>query len=121
MEPTPIADYSSPEAPPTGEELPPQKSIDWLFVILQIGHRSVSLAVFVLIVALAAIKTKYLDPHPLAQAAFILADLACLCAVGGWYLAVIRQKPMRESLGLLIFSLLIAAASLVALIHTRPA
>jgi len=119
MEPTVIPDYAGPTTPPTGEELPPQKQIDWLFIILQIGHRSVSLAVFVMIVALAAIKTKYLDPHPLAQAAFILADVACLCAVGGWYFAVVRQKPMRESLGLLIFSLLIAGASLAALLHTR--
>lgn len=116
MDPTVIPD---PAGASTSEDLPPRKSIDWLFVILQIGHRSVSLAVFVVILALAAIKTKYLNPYPLAQIAFILADLACLCAVGGWYLAVVRHKPMRESLGLLIFSLLIAGASLAALIHTR--
>ena len=85
MEPTAIPDYAGPTTPPTGEELPPQKAIDWLFIILQIGHRSVSLALFVAILALAAIKTKYLAPHPLAQVAFVLADLACLCAVGGWY------------------------------------
>ena len=117
MEPTAIPDPAPPSAP---QELPPPKSIDWLFVILQIGHRSVSLAVFVVILALAAIKTKYLAPHPLAQVAFILADLGCICAVGAWYFAVVRQKPLRESLGLLIFSLLIAGASLAALIHTRP-
>ena len=115
MEPA-ISDSAGPSAP---EELPPPKPIDWLFIILQIGHRSVSLAVFVVILALAAIKTKYLDARPLAQVGFILADLACLCAVGAWYLAVVRHKPMRESLGLLIFSLLIAGASLAALIHTR--
>jgi hypothetical protein len=114
MDPT-----TAPSAPQIAEELPPPKSIDWLFVVLQIGHRAVSLAVFVVILALAAIKTKYLDPHPLAQVGFILADLACLCAVGAWYLAVVRHKPMRESLGLLIFSLLIAGASLFALIQTR--
>jgi hypothetical protein len=55
----------------------------------------------------------------LARIAFILADLACLCAVGGWYFATVRRKPIRESLGLLIFSLLIAAASLAALLKTR--
>ena len=116
MEPTAIPEPAPVSAP---EELPPPKPIDWLFIILQIGHRAVALAVFVVIVALAAIKTKYLDPHPLAQVGFLLADLACICAVGGWYFAVVRHKPLRESLGLLIFSLLIAGASLVALIHTR--
>ena len=115
MDPT-----TAPAAPQIAEELPPPKSIDWLFVILQIGHRAVTLAVFVVILALAAIKTKYLEPRPLAQVSFVLADLACLCAVGGWYFAVVRHKPMRESLGLLILSLLIAGASLAALIHTRP-
>jgi p-aminobenzoyl-glutamate transporter AbgT len=119
MQPSGISDYVSASTPTTGEELPPPKAVDWLFVILQIGHRAVSLAVFVVVIALAAIKTKYLDPHPLAQIAFILADLACFCAVGGWYFAIVRHKPMRESLGLLIFSLLIAAASLVALLQTR--
>jgi len=120
MDPSVIPDYASASTPTTGEELPPRKSFDWLNIILQIGHRAVSLALFVVILAVAAIKTKYLDPHPLARVAFILADLACLCGVGGWYFAVVRHKPMRESLGLLIFSLLIAAASLVALLHTRP-
>ena len=115
MEPT-ISDPAGPSAP---AELPPSKPIDWPFVILQIGHRAVSLAVFVAILALAANKTKYLEPLPLAQVSFILADLGFLCAVGGWYFAVIRRKPMRESLGLLIFSLLIAGASLFALIQTR--
>ena len=119
MEPTVIPDYAGPSTPPTGEELPPRKPIDWLFIILQIGHRSVSLALFVVALALAAIKTKYLDPHPLARVAFILADLACLCAVGGWYFAIVRHKPMRESLGLLIFSLLVAGASLAAILQTR--
>ncbi|HEV8378947.1 MAG TPA: hypothetical protein VGP99_08865 [Tepidisphaeraceae bacterium] len=118
MDPTVIPDYAS-STPTTGEELPPRRSFDWLFIILQVGHRSVSLALFVVILALAAIKTKYLDPHPLARIAFILADLACLCAVGGWYFAVVRRKPMRESLGLLIFSLLVAAASLAELLQTR--
>jgi heme A synthase len=119
MEPTVIPDYAGPTTSASGEELPPRQPVDWLNIILQIGHRAVSLAVFVVILALAGIKTKYLDPHPLARIAFILADLACLCAVGGWYFAVVRQKPMRESLGLLIFSLLIAGASLAALLHTR--
>ena len=109
----------APSVSPAAEELPPRKPIHWLFIILQIGHRSVSLAIFVAIVALAAIKTKYLDPRPPARIAFILADLACVCGVGGWYLAVIHHKPMREALGLLIFSLVIAAASLAALLHTR--
>ena len=109
----------APITPEIAEELPPAKSIDWLFVILQIGHRAVSLSVFVVIIALAAIKTKYLEPRPLAQVSFILADIGCLCAVGGWYFAIVRHKPLRESLGLLIFSLLIAGASLAALIHTR--
>ena len=118
MEPNVIPDYAAP-TPTSGEELPPRKSFDWLNIILQIGHRSVSLALFVVILAIAAIKTKYLDPHPLARIAFILADLACLCAVGGWYFAAVRRKPIRESLGLLIFSLLIAVASLVALLQTR--
>ena len=119
MEPSVVPDFDSASGPTTGEELPPRKAIDWLFVIMQIGHRAVSLAVFVVVLALAAIKTRYFDPHPLAQTAFILADLSCLCAVGGWYFAVVRRKPMREPLGLLIFSLLIAAASLVALLQTR--
>ena len=118
MEPPAASDYAA-EAPLAGEELRPPKAVDWLFIVLQIGHRAVSLAVFVVILALAGIKTKYLDPHPLAQVAFILADLGCLCGVGAWYFAVVRQKPMRESIGLLIFSLLIAGASLAALIHTR--
>jgi|SRR5882672_484088 len=118
MEPNVIPDYATP-TPASGEELPPKRSFDWLSIILQIGHRSVSLALFVVILAIAAIKTKYLDPHPLARIAFILADLACLCAVGGWYFATVRRKPIRESLGLLIFSLLIAGASLVALLYTR--
>src|SRR3954468_24692517 len=95
-----IPDYAS-ASPATGQELPPQRAIDWIFIILQIGHRSVSLAVIVMILTLAGIKTKYLDPHPLAQVAFILADLGCLCAVGGWYFSVVRGKPLRESLGLL--------------------
>jgi p-aminobenzoyl-glutamate transporter AbgT len=119
MEPNVIPDYAGPTTPALGEELPPRIPIDWLFVILQIGHRSVSLALFVVVLALAAIKTKYLDPHPLARIAFILADLACLCAVGAWYFAVVRGKPMRESLGLLIFSLLVAATSLAAILQTR--
>src|SRR4051794_34453531 len=118
MEPTTVPDYATPSTPIGGEELPPRKPIDWLFIILQIGHRAVSLAVFVMILTVAGIKTKYLDPHPLARIAFILADMACLCAVGGWYFAVVRRKPMRESLGLLIFSLIIAVASLVALMRT---
>ncbi len=104
--------------PENSEELPPRKPIDWLFIILQIGHRSVALALFVVLISFAAIKTKYLDPHPPARIAFILADLACVCAVGGWYFALVRRKSMRESLSLLIFSLLIAAASLAALLHT---
>ena len=91
MQPNVIPDYAAP-TPNSGEELPPKRSFDWLNIILQIGHRSVSLALFVVILAIAAIKTKYLDPHPLARIAFILADLACLCAVGGWYFATVRRK-----------------------------
>jgi len=111
----PILDYAS---PPIGEELPPRTPFNWLDLILQIGHRAAALAIFVVIITFAAIKTKYLDPHPVAQIAFILADLGALCAVGGWYFATVRRKPMAESLGLLIFSLIIAAASLVALIRS---
>ena len=117
MEPNLIPDYMA-STPTTGEELPPKKSFDWLNIILQIGHRSVALAIFVVLITFAAIKTKYLDPHPLARIAFILSDLAALCAVGGWYFATVRKKPLGESLGLLIFSLIIAVASLVALLHT---
>ncbi len=112
-----LPDYA-PSTPTTGEELPPRKSFDWLNLILQIGHRAAALAVFVVLITFAAIKTKYLDPHPLARIAFILSDLACLCAVGAWYFATMKRKPIGESLGLLIFSLIIAAASLVALLHT---
>jgi len=115
MEPAPNFAASTPT---TGEELPPRKAFNWLDIILQIGHRSAALAVFVVLITIAAIKTKYLDPHPLARIAFILADLASLCAVGGWYFATVRRQPIRESLGLLIFSLIIAAASLVALLRT---
>ena len=75
MEPSVVPDFDSASTPTTGEELPPRKAIDWLFVIMQIGRREVSLAVFVVVLALAAIKTKYLDPHPLAQIAFILARI----------------------------------------------
>jgi len=113
----PVLDYAS-STPPTGEELPPRRSVDWLNIILQIGHRAAALAVFVVLITFAAIKTKYLDPHPMARTAFLLADLASLCAVGGWYFATVRRKPMGESLGLLIFSLIIAAASLVTLLRT---
>jgi cytochrome bd-type quinol oxidase subunit 1 len=113
----PASDFA-PSTPTTGEEMPPRKSFDWLDIILQIGHRSAALAVFVVLITVAALKTKYLDPHPLARIAFILSDLASLCAVGGWYFATVRRKPIGESLSLLIFSLILAAASLVALLRT---
>jgi len=118
MEPTVIPDYAAPSIPTTAEELPPRRPINWLDIILQIGHRASALALFVVLITFAAIKTKYLEPHPLARVAFILSDVAALCAVGGWYFATVRRKPMAESLGLLIFSLLLAAASLIALLHT---
>ncbi|HEV8607326.1 MAG TPA: hypothetical protein VGQ99_18460 [Tepidisphaeraceae bacterium] len=122
MEPTPnpTLDYQHNATLSTDENLPPKKSFDWFNIILQIGHRSISLALFVLLITLAAIKTKFLAPHPLARIAFILADLSTLCAVGGWYLATLKQKSPRESIGLLIFSFLLAAASLATLLHTRP-
>ena len=112
----PVLDYVTPTST-TGEELPPRKSFDWLNIILQIGHRAAALALFVVLITFAAIKTKYLEPHPMARIGFILSDLASLCAVGGWYFATVKRKPIGESLGLLVFSLIIAAASLIALLH----
>ena len=113
----PVLDYAAPTST-AGEELPPRKSFDWLNIILHIGHRSAALALFVVLITFAAIKTKYIEPHPIARIAFILSDVASLCAVGGWYFATVKRKPIGESLGLLIFSLIIAAAALVALLRT---
>jgi hypothetical protein len=112
-----VLDYATPPST-AGEELPPRKSLDWLNIILQIGHRAAALALFVVLITLAAIKTKYLEPHPIARIGFILSDLASLCAAGGLYFATVKRKPIGEALGLLIFSLIIAAAALVALLHT---
>src|ERR1051325_10220932 len=114
MDPAVIPDYAGPSTPTSGEELPPRKPFNWLDIMLQMGHRASALALFVLLITFAAIKTKYLEPHPLARTAFILSDIAALCAVGGWYFATLRRKPMVESLGVLIFSLLLASASLFA-------
>jgi len=113
----PVLDYLTPTSI-AGEELPPRISFDWLNIILQIGHRAAALALFVVLITFAAIKTKYLEPHPMARVGFILSDIASLCAVGGWYFATVKRKPISESLGLLIFSLILAAASLIALLRT---
>ena len=68
----PVLDYATPTST-AGEKLPPRKSFDWLNIILQIGHRATALALFVVLITFAAIKTKYLEPHPMARIAFILS------------------------------------------------
>jgi hypothetical protein len=114
----------NPTPVPTGlipdETLPPRRQFDWLNITLQVGHRAAALAVFVMLVALAGAKTQFFPGYPIARSAFIVADLATVCGVGAWYLATVQRKPRRESIGLIIFSLVVAIGSLITLIQTRP-
>jgi hypothetical protein len=117
-QPTPVLDYRGPTLTPE-ESLPPRRRFDWLNIILQVGHRAAALAMFVVLVAVAGAKTGMFAGYPIARSAFILADLAAVCGVGGWYLATVQHKPRREAIGVIVFSLIIAIASLIIMIKTR--
>jgi len=92
----------------------PRERWDWLGIILQVGHRAASLGLIVLIIAIAAAKTKFFEARPLATGAFLACDIGMLCAVGGWFLAARQNKPQREGIGLLVFSAIVGAGALIA-------
>ena len=97
----------------------PRARWDWLNIILQVGHRAGSLGLIILVVAIAAMKTKFFEARPIATGAFLLCDMGMLCGVGGWFLAAREGKPQREAIGLLIFSAIVGAGALVSRLMTH--
>jgi hypothetical protein len=91
----------------------PRRRWDWLGMVLQVGHRAASLGFIALVIAMAAVKTKFFEARPIATGAFLGCDIGMLCAVGGWFLAARENKPQREAIGLLIFSAVVGAGALV--------
>src|SRR4051812_24686038 len=91
----------------------PRERWDWLGMVLQVGHRAASIGLIVLIIAIAAAKTKFFDGRPLAVGAFLACDIGMLCAIGGWFLAARENKSQREAVGLLVFSAVVGAGALM--------